>query len=99
MVDFFEVLLNLAGGQTTGIERENQVVKALKAGLAFGDDPRLEGRLAVAGHLDRESTEVAFESLPGLAVAGVALVVAVRRMFLIGEGECEFCLHGPLTAL
>src|ERR1051325_10003132 len=50
LVNLLQVLLDLAGGHTSCVQREYLVVEALEAGLAFRDDLRLEGGVAVARH-------------------------------------------------
>ena len=60
-VDLFQVPLDLAGGHPPGIEGDDLVVKAGEAGLAFGDDNRLEAAVAVAWNLNRQLAKFALD--------------------------------------
>src|SRR5690606_12934758 len=79
--------LDLSHRHATGVQRQDLVIEARPAGLVLGDDLRLETAVAVTGHFNRHLTELAFERLLALAVAGVAggigyrLVAGVAKVF------------------
>jgi len=91
-----QVPLDVARRHPTRVQRENLVIKAVKARLPFGHNQRLKGRVAVARDFEREFTEVAFERLLGRAVAGVAGVLPGRLVLLVAEMVGQLSLHGTL---
>src|ERR1043165_9911242 len=67
----------------TVIQRENLVVEAGESPLVFADQPRLEGAVAIAGHLDPQRPVIGQH---GLAAAPIAVIrgfvgfLAARRV-------------------
>jgi len=100
------VALNLSGGHAAGVERDNLLIDAVKAGLTFLDELRLE--LTVAA--DRSHARAALRAAPGRAwaalalngfrrsaVARVAAVVAGSRVLVVTQVVRQFALQSTLN--
>ena len=77
--------LYLAHRHTSGIQRDDFVVKACPAGLVLGDELGLKAAVAVTGHRDRQFAEIALERLLALAVTGVASYIGDGLVTLVTE--------------
>lgn len=64
--------LDFPDGQTSGIERDNFVVKARPTGLVFANDLRLELTMTITWNLNRQFAKIAFQRFTAFAVAGIA---------------------------
>src|SRR5262249_2365885 len=84
-VDLLQMPLDLAGGHSPGVERDDLVVEAVEPGLSLLDELRIELAVAVPRDLDRDLSLLALECLARFAVAGIAGVFSLGRVLLVGE--------------
>src|SRR5262245_62018855 len=77
--------LDLSGGHSTRVERDDLVVEAVKPSLPLLDELRIELPVAVTRDLDRDLALLAFERLARLAIAGIAGVSSFGRVLLVAE--------------
>ena len=95
-----EEALNLAHRHPARVERQDLVVEAGEAPLVLGDQPRLEGALAIARHLDRQRAIVGQDRLPARPIAMIGRVVrlgAARRIAqVVGQLAAERALDDRL---
>ncbi|KXB32585.1 hypothetical protein AT959_02580 [Dechloromonas denitrificans] len=77
--------LYLANRHSSGVERQNLVVKAAPAGLVLRNQLRLERAVAITGNLNGQFAELTLQGLPALAVAGVAGRILHRLILAMAE--------------
>ena len=66
-----QVALDLAHGHSTGVERQDLLVKACPSGLVLGDELGHKAAVAVSRYFYGQFAKVALEGFFALAVAGV----------------------------
>ena len=76
---------DVAGGQTAGIQRQNDLIDAGQPALPFGHDHRLEAAVAVPRYLDGDLTRVGQHRFGAFPVAGVAPVSTDRIVLVVAE--------------
>src|SRR6202040_741347 len=84
-IEFGQMALDLAHRHAAGIEAENLLVKAVKPGLALGDQQRLEAAGPVARDPDVDLAIIGQDGLRAAAVAAVAAAAAGRIALLVAE--------------
>ena len=77
--------LDFTDGHSSGVERQNLVVKAAPAGLVLRDQLWLEGAMAVTRNFDGQFAELALQGLLALAVAGIAGRILHRLILAMAE--------------
>lgn len=103
-VELAQVALDVAGRQPTAVEREDLLVKAFKAALAFAHKLGLKAAVAIAGRADPDGPVLGHKRLgPAFAVARVprpARRLSVRLIAqVIGQLDLERSLHQTLGQL
>ena len=98
-IDLLNVILNLPGAHTAGIERDHGLGEVADRGLTLGDDLGIELALAVAWGFDFHFSEIAAHGFGGGAVAGVAAAPALRRVMRIPEMLFHFQLEESFQSL
>ena len=91
-----EEALNLAHGHPARIERQDLVVEAGEAPLVLGDQPRLEGALAIARHVERERAVVGQDRLAARPVAMIRGVLRLGAAGRIAQMMRELAAQRPL---
>jgi hypothetical protein len=76
---------DVAGGQTAGIQRQNDLIDAGQPPLPLGHDHRLEAAVAVPRYLHGDLTRVGQHRFGAFPVAGVAPVPTERIMPVVAE--------------
>ncbi len=86
-------VLDIAGGDAFGIERNDLLFEFIGAGLVFVEEHRLIVALAVAWHLNRHVTSRGAEVTCAFAVAGVTRVASAGSVGFISKMGGEFGFH------
>lgn len=73
-------VLDIAGGQTLGVQGEDFLIEAVEPALRLGDPLRLEGALAITRRVEGEFPTIAANGFLGVAVAAVGGSGLVARV-------------------
>jgi hypothetical protein len=95
-VDLVEVRRDLAGGQTTGGQRQHDPVDAVQAALPLAHDDRVEAGVAISGDLDLDRADLGQHRLGPGSVARVPTITAGRIMTVIAQVLAHILLKGGL---
>jgi hypothetical protein len=96
VIDLPEMRRDVAGGQTAGIQRQNDLIDAGQPALPLGHDHRLEAAVAVPRHLDGDLTRVGQDRFGAFPVAGVTPVPTGRIVLVIAKMLRHLLLQGGL---
>ena len=77
--------MNLANRQAARIKRKHALIETIQAGLAFGNELRLELAVAVSRHFDLHLAAFALDGFGRGAVTRVAGVMAGTIVFLVTQ--------------
>jgi hypothetical protein len=89
--------LNLTLRHPARIQRDDLLVKTIKAGLVLLDQLWLELTAAVTRHVNLDLSALAAHGLWSRAVAGVAGVVAGSVVLLVAEVVCQLSVESTLN--
>ena len=88
--------LDFAHRHAAGVKAQDFIVEAVKPGLAFGDEPRLEGSSPVAGNRNLDFPLFRQKRLRTGAVAAVAAAPAGRIALLVAQMLRQLRAQRPL---
>ena len=83
-VELAQMAHDLAGAHAARVHRNDLVVETRKAALVLGNQLRVEAGLAVAGHLQLDRAGIGDDTLPAIAVAPIAGLLAGQMMVHLG---------------
>ena len=81
-VQLVQVPGDLAGAHAARVHRHDLVIEPGEAALVLGDQLRVEARLTVARHVDRQLAGIGHHGLPAVAVARVAGTVLAGQVMI-----------------
>ena len=102
-IDLGDVRLDIPRRQAAGVQRQDLVVKALKAPLTLADDLRLKAAITIARRIDPDRTVLGDQRLRRRPVARVARPAGRLLMTfiadVIGQLDLHRTFHQPLGQL
>jgi hypothetical protein len=90
------MILQLAGRQAAGVQRQDLLVEAGQTDLALADQLGIEAAVAIARNGDLDLAGGVDHPLVGLAVAAVAAAVTVPGVLLVAEMIGQLGVQGCL---
>jgi len=94
VVDFLDVVLDIAGAHPLGIHGKDEFLEAAYVLVALLDDCRRKFGFSVPGHIDDDGPDLRGKLFVAVAIAAVAGITVRRLVAVVAEEARHFGSHG-----